>query len=48
MFLQLFRTIFDYICNWVETCKNQDSTALTYEEEDEEDVMPGTVLLKLH
>ena len=47
MFLQLFRTIFDYIRNWFETCKNQDSTPLMHEEEDEEDVIPGTVLLKL-
>ena len=41
MFLQLFSTIFYYIRNWFEICKNQESTPLT-DKEDEEDVIPGT------
>ena len=40
MFLQLFRTIFDFIRNWFETCKNQESTPST-NKEDEEGVIPG-------
>ena len=43
MFLKLFRTILDYH-SWFKTRKNQESTPLTYQKED---VIPGTVLLKL-
>ena len=44
--MQLFSTIFYGIRNWFEICKNQESTPLT-DKEDEEDVIPGTLLLKL-
>ena len=43
MFLQLFRTIPKYNCNWIATCKKQEFTPSTYKE-DEEDVTPGTLL----
>ena len=43
MFLQLFRTIPKYNCNWFATCKKQEFTPST-NKEDEEDVTPGTLL----
>ena len=46
MFLQLFCTIPKNNCNWFATCKKQEFTPSTYKK-DEEDVTPGTLLLKL-